>query len=232
MSKIFHSRSGVEFERVRFQDLESISQKADSFFVLRSPVETGKRKNNDDTGAEISINMKKEPVAEKSVNLEELKEEAYAKGRVAGRLEAEENLHSATQALGAGLEQISCMRKSLLIKSKEDMVRLIMAVVKRVIHTEVEEKEDIIVKTVSMALQAAVQADKYYIRVHPEDLKIVTEKEPLFLASMKGLQNIYFLSDETVSRGGCLAESQAGEVDATLESQLNEIYEHLRKEIL
>ncbi len=232
MSKIFHSRSGVEFERVRFQDLESISQGADSFFVLRSPVEAGKGKINDDTGAETSINKKKEPAAEKSVNLEELKEEAYAKGRVAGRLEAEENLHSATQALGAGLEQISCMRKSLLIKSKEDMVRLIMAVVKRVIHTEVEEKEDIIVKTVSMALQAAVQADKYYIRVHPEDLKIVTEKEPLFLASMKGLQNIYFLSDETVSRGGCLAESQAGEVDATLESQLNEIYEHLRKEIV
>jgi flagellar assembly protein FliH len=212
--------------------LESISQEAGSFFVLRSPVETGKGKNNDDTGAETSINKKKEPAAEKSVNLEELKEEAYAKGRVAGRLEAEENLHSATQALGAGLERISCMRKSLLIKSKEDMVRLIMAVVKRVIHTEVEEKEDIIVKTVSMALQAAVQADKYYIRVHPGDLKIVTEKEPLFLASMKGLQNIYFLSDETVSRGGCLAESQAGEVNATLESQLNEIYEHLRKEIL
>jgi flagellar assembly protein FliH len=212
--------------------LESISQKAGSFFVLRSPVETGKGKNNDDTGAETSISKKKEPAAEKSANLEALKEEAYAKGKVAGRLEAEENLHSATQALGDGLEQISCMRKSLLIKSKEDMVRLIMAVVKRVIHTEVEEKEDIIVKTVSMALQAAVQADKYYIRVHPEDLKIVTEKEPLFLAGMKGLQNIYFLSDETVSRGGCLAESQAGEVDATLESQLNEIYKHLRKEIL
>jgi flagellar assembly protein FliH len=232
LSKIFHSGSGVEFESVRFQDLESISREKGSFLVLRSPVEPGKGEKKDDTGAESSINKKKEPAAEKSVNLEAVKEEAYAKGRVAGRLEAEEKLHSATQALGAGLEQISCLRKSLLIKSKEDMVRLIMAVVKRVIHTEVEEKEDIIVNTVSRALQAAVQADKYYIRVNPEDLKIVTEKKPLFLAGMKGLQNIYFLADETISRGGCLAESQAGEVDATIESQLIEIYEHLRKEIL
>lgn len=232
MSKIFQSGSGVKFESVRFQDLESISREKGSFFVLRSPVESGNKEKSDDKVAETSISKEIEPTSEKSVNLEEIKEEAFSKGKVTGRLEAEEKLHSATQALGAGLEQISCLRNSLLIKSKEDMIRLIMAVVKQVIHTEVEEKEDIIIETVSRALQAAVQADKYYIRVHPEDIHIVNEKEPLFLAGMKGLQNIYFLADETVGRGGCLAESQTGEVDATIESQLNEIYEHLRKEIL
>jgi flagellar assembly protein FliH len=147
-------------------------------------------------------------------------------------LEAEEKLHSAIQALGSGLEQISCLRKSLLTKSKEDMVRLIMAVVKQVIHTDIEENKGIIVKTVIKTLESAVPADQYYIRVHPKDLNIVTENEPLFLAGMKGLKNIYFLADETISRGGCLAESQVEEVDATIDSQLKEIYEHLRKEIL
>jgi flagellar assembly protein FliH len=231
LSKIFRSGSEVKYARVQFQDLETISKGKGSFFVPRFPIKPEKGKDPE-VEVETSIKKIKEPIAEKSLNLEVIKEEAHAKGKVAGRLEAEEKLHSATQALGAGLEQISCLRKSLLIKSKEDMLRLIMAVVKRVIHTEIEEKGDIIVKTLTKALQAAVQADKYYIRVHPEDLNIVTEKEPLFLASMKGLQNIYFLADETVSRGGCFAESQAGEVDATIESQLNEIYEHLRQEIV
>jgi flagellar assembly protein FliH len=232
LSKIFHSGSGIEFKSVRFQDLETTGKEKGSFFVLKFPVDPGKGKPEPGKETEIPINKKKEPSTEKSINLEIIKEEAFAKGKMAGRLEAEEKLHSATQALGSGLEQISCLRKSLLTKSKEDMVKLIMAVVKQVIHTDVEEKEGIIVKTVLKTLEAAVQADKYYIRVHPEDLKIVTENEPLFLAGMKGLQNIYFLADETVSRGGCLAESQAGEVDATIDSQLKEIYEHLRKEIL
>jgi flagellar assembly protein FliH len=230
--KIFHSESGVEFKNVRFQDLETIRKEKGSFFVLKFPVDPGRGKREPGTEAETTTSKKKEPTPDKSINIEAIKEESYAKGKIAGRLEAEEKLHSATQALGSGLEQISCLRKSLLTKSKEDMVRLIMAVVKQVIHTDVEENKDIIVKTVTKTLESAVPADHYYIRVHPEDLNIVTEKEPLFLAGMKGLKNISFLADETISRGGCIAESHAGEVDATIDSQLTEIYEHFRKEIL
>jgi flagellar assembly protein FliH len=232
--KIFHSESGVEFKNVRFQDLEKIRKENNSFFVPKLPVDLVKGKREPGAEAETTTptDKKKDPTPEKSVNLEAIKEEAYAKGKVAGRLEVEEKLHLATQALGSGLEQVSCLRKSLLTKSKEDMVRLIMAVVKQVIQTEVEENKSIILKTVTKTLEAAVPADQYYIRVHPEDLNIVTEKEPLFLAGMKGLKNISFLADETISRGGCIAESQVGEVDATIDSQLTEIYEHLRKEIL
>lgn len=231
MSKIFHSGSGVEFESIRFQDLELISKEKGFSFVPRFPVKSLEVKNNDKK-AERSNKTNRESSAEKNIDIDAIKEEAYLKGKVDGRLEAEEKLHSATQALKIGLEEISCLTKSLLVKSKEDMVRLIMAVAKQVIHTEIGVNETIVLNTVSRVLQTAIQADKYYIRVNPEDFKIVTEKEPLFLACMKGLQHIYFLADETVSRGGCLAESQAGEVDATVESQLAEIYQHLCKEIL
>jgi len=70
------------------------------------------------------------------------------------------------------------------------------------------------------------------VRIHPADMEAVLENKPLFLASMKGLQNIHFTPDESVSRGGAAAESRAGDVDATIESQLETIYEHLRYEII
>jgi flagellar assembly protein FliH len=223
LSKIFHSGKQLKYKQVRFQDLNTIGQEKGSFFELKLPVEPEDEKKEPDMEADTS---------EKRMDLELIKEEAYVKGKMDGHLEAEEKLHSATQALAAALEQISFLRKSLLLKSKEDMLRLIMAVGRHVIHTEIEEKEGIILQTLTKTLQSAVQADKYYIRVNPEDLNIVRENEPLFLASMKGLKNIYFLADDTISRGGCFAESQVGEVDATIESQLTEIFECLRKEIL
>jgi flagellar biosynthesis/type III secretory pathway protein FliH len=77
-------------------------------------------------------------------------------------LEAEENLHTAAQTLGTALEQISLLRKSMLLKSKEDMLRLIMAMARQVIHTEIEEKKDVILQTLTKTLQAAIQSDKYY----------------------------------------------------------------------
>lgn len=234
MSKIIPSRSKVAFERINFQDLDSISLEKGSFFLpsLQLSNEQKKKCNNSDKLNESLYTKTSKPQLEQPIDIEAIKEEAYTQGKSAGFLEAEKKLHSTVQAFETGLEQISILRNSLLIKSKEDMIKLIMAAVKQIIHVEVNEKEDIITKTISKVLENAIQADKYYIRVNPKDLSTVNEKEPLFLAAMKGLQNIYFIADETVSRGGCLAESHAGDVDGTIESQLSEIYEHLHREIL
>ncbi|MFW6334720.1 MAG: FliH/SctL family protein [Desulfosalsimonas sp.] len=160
-------------------------------------------------------------------DIEAIRSEAYANGKADGRKEVEQELHSASSALAEGLEQISRMRSSLLEKSRDDMVRLVMAVARRVIDTEVKEKKDIIVKTVTRALEGAVEDDEYYVRVNPADIETVRANEPMFLAAMKGLRNIHFVEDENVSRGGCKAESRAGDVDATIESQIDEIYSHL-----
>ncbi|MGM0452552.1 MAG: FliH/SctL family protein [Thermodesulfobacteriota bacterium] len=226
MSKIYHNKSGVSFERVGFHDLDAGGSAPDAFFVQRSPAEA-QAPQPDSTAPEKTPEEKKAP----AVDVEAIREEAYTKGRADGRQEAEAELHTAAQALAEGLEQISRLRESLLSKSKEDMVRLVMGVVGQVIQTEVTENTDIIVKTVTRALESAVASAEYFIKVHPDDLARVKEKEPLFLAAMKGLQNIYFIADESIARGGCLAESQAGDVDATIESQISEIYEHLRKEM-
>lgn len=227
MSKIIQSGSVVSFENVRFHELDATGRGEGPFFV---PVAPAREKPNTGPGGETKA-VKTEPVKEPAIDLEAVRKEAYTKGKKEGRLEAEKELHTAAQALAGALEKVSRLRESLLSRSKEDMVRLVMGVVKRVIQTEVMEKEDIITRTIARALKAAVQYDEYYIHIHPDDLRVVTEKEPLFLASMKGLENIQFIVDENISRGGCLAESKAGDVDATMETQLDEIYEHLRKEI-
>lgn len=230
MSRIFHAGSGVEFESVRFADLEAGGAKENTFIDRPAPagIESG---GEAEPGARPSEKKKTGAFAAPAVDMEAVREEAYRKGKKEGRREAEAELHTAVQAMAEGLEQVSALRASVLSKSKEDMLRLVMAIARRVIRAEISEKEEVIVKTVEQALSAAVPAEEYYIRVNPEDLRIVRDHEPLFLAAMKGLQNIHCIGDESIARGGCLAESRAGDVDATIDSQLDEIYEHLRKAI-
>ncbi len=235
MSKIFPSGSGVYFENVEFNDLESSAGGKGAFFVRKCPAEPKSPEAPGGSG-QTGPSDPQQPGKAAAADLEAIREEAYQKGRLEGkregRSEVENELHTATQALAEALEQISRLRASLLDKSKEDMVRLVMAVARQVIQTEVEENGQIIVKTVTRALEAAVESDEYYIRLNPADLTRVKESEPLFLAAMKGLQNIHVIADESISRGGCRAESRAGDVDATLESQLEKIYAHLRSEII
>ncbi len=228
MSNIIRSGNDVQFERVSFQTLESIKEGKNAFFVPRLPVSPQKVPKDPDSAKKPDQKTGENSPGFKKADLEAAREEAFTKGKVEGRREAEKKFHSAVQALGNALEQVSALKRSMLEKSREDMVRLIMTVARKVIRTEVEDKKEIIVRTVNAALQNAIQADEYYIKVNPDDLDVVAQNEPLFLAGMKGLQNIHFIPDQNVSKGGCIAEARAGDVDATIESQLDEIYQHLR----
>lgn len=156
-------------------------------------------------------------------NLEALRQEAFAQGRQAGLEEAQERFGRAADALGRGLEEVARLRESLLSGSSHDMLRLVMTVARQVVQAEISVNQELVLKTIERALNAAVQADSHRVLVAPGDLALVKEKKPLFLASIHGLKNVTVEADPSVAPGGCRLESELGEVDATVDSQLEEI---------
>lgn len=136
-------------------------------------------------------------------------------------------LNYTSMALAAAIEEISRLKKTILINSTEDMLRLVMAISRKVIQCETSMRDDIIQTVVKQALQAAIKSDEFSIKVNPEDFALVNEKKPLFLTSISGLNNITFEADPEISRGGCLIESDVGQVDATIETKLDEIHQQL-----
>ena len=141
--------------------------------------------------------------------------------------EAEKKLNDTAQALGTAMMDISHLKETILTNSTSDMLRLVMAISKQVIHLEVKTNEDIIISVITQALQAAIKADEFHIKISPKDHAAVTEKKPLFLASISGLKNITFEADPSITCGGCLVESTLGQVDATVEAKLEKIYQEL-----
>ncbi len=157
------------------------------------------------------------------LDMEKVREEAYARGRQDGLEEAEGRLGPPVKAFTGALAELTRLRESILKNSTDDMLRLVMALAEQVISCEVATNPDIVYHTLNKALQAAVRSDEYHVKVNPEDFALINEKKPLLLASISGLRNITFDADPGISRGGCLVESELGEVDATIETQLEEI---------
>ncbi len=156
-------------------------------------------------------------------------EEAYARGFREGLDSAGERLESATQALAAALDEISRLRETLARNSRQDMLRLVMTVAEQVIRQQAAVDSGVVLKIIENALQESVRADHYRIRVNPADLAAVTEQKPLFLASISGLKNLHIEADASISAGGCRVDSEFGDVDATLETQLDTIRQALRE---
>ena len=117
----------------------------------------------------------------------------------------------------------------MLERSREDMLRLVLAVAERIVLVELAVHRDAVNRTVQQAIQAAVSAEEFHIKINPDDMQMVQEHKPLFIASLSGLSNIEFVPDPTVTAGGCMLESPKGRVDATIEAQLDEIARNLRE---
>lgn len=177
--------------------------------------------------AETAEQPKESPRESTVQSLETIKEEAFNRGIQAGLEQAEAQLNETVQALAGALEDIDRVRGDILKESSQDMVELVMAIAEQVIQNEIAVKEDVILATLSQALHAAIESDEFHVKINPDDFAVVSEKKPSFLASINGLKNITFEPDPQIVRGGCLVESDLGQVDATLATRLNEIREHL-----
>jgi flagellar assembly protein FliH len=149
--------------------------------------------------------------------------EAFQRGRQEGATAVESKLDNTLQALTQALEDVGHMRESLARNSSQDMLRMVMAISEQVIRRSLDVKPEIVLSLIENALRSSVQADSYRIRVSPQDFELVNQQKPLFLASISGMKNISISSDAEISPGGCRVESDFGDVDATIETQLEEI---------
>lgn len=226
-------------KRFQFRSLHELGESENGMFVPSE--EIFNFEDAETIGKEDEVPQQQEQMEElqkevkepsfSAAEVEAMKEEAYIQGKQEGKQEgkkeAEKKFNQTTQALAKALEEISSLRWSILNNSKYDSVRLIMIIVSQVIKVEVAEKENIILQAVERALQAAVQSEEYRIKINPEDWAVITANKHLFVASMSGLKNIIFESDDQVGRGGCIVESDKGMVDARIETQLEKIQEYL-----
>ncbi len=65
------------------------------------------------------------------------------------------------------------------------------------------------------------------IKVNLADLEITTEHTQDFLRMVENVKSITVLEDSSVDKGGCIIETDFGQIDARISSQLKEIEEKI-----
>ena len=158
---------------------------------------------------------------------EKIRAEAYLQGKQAGLEEAEQQFGATLKAFAGAVAEIGRLRQTILKNSSHDMLQLVIAISAQIIQQEISISAEIIVATIQKALRAAARADEFHIKINPTDFETATQNRPLLLASISGLRNITFEAAPEISRGGCLIESEQGRVDATIETQIDEVRQHL-----
>jgi len=112
----------------------------------------------------------------------------------------------------------------------EIVIKVSTKIAEKIIHREIENKSTIH-ETLNEAVRKILGANEIIIKINPEDFKSIsldgTHKD-----LERNFSKIRFEQDSNIDRGGCLIETEVGNVDARIASQLDEISKQLENNIL
>lgn len=121
-----------------------------------------------------------------------------------------------TEELAGVLKEVSEIRGS----ASERLVQLVTKIADKVLKEAVKLNPEAVVSIARHALQQVRWCREITLRVNPEDLEIIHKQRPELTAALDNVNELRLEGDPQVERGGCLVESEAGILDASLSTQL------------
>lgn len=118
---------------------------------------------------------------------------------------------------------------TLHLSVEEDVNALAFAIAAKVLRQAVEEKRDLVLEQVRVALAHIHDSGVVQIRVHPSDVPILESARDCLVKSCERPVTFVLAGDPNVSPGGCLVRTGSRLVDATLEAQLVRLGEAIRQ---
>ncbi len=114
-------------------------------------------------------------------------------------------------------------RNQLLQQLKPGLVKLAMAVARQIVGRELSADEDAVKRVMETALGELGRSGRVVARVSPEDAPVLREAIEQDQWAPPPMVELEIVADASVTRGGCVLESDYGQVDATIETQIAEL---------
>jgi flagellar assembly protein FliH len=145
--------------------------------------------------------------------------EAYEQGRAAGRQEAMAEVDRLVKQLAQSIEMLAGMKPRLRQEAERDVVGLSLSIARRVLRREVQVDRDAVLGLVKAAFEHTSLREVLEVRVHSAHAPRIRE----YLAAIGGPEAIEVRPDPQLEPGGVVVETNRGSLDASLDTQIDEI---------
>ncbi|MFP4382411.1 MAG: flagellar assembly protein FliH [Spirochaetia bacterium] len=169
----------------------------------------------------------KEAEEKKQRESEDARENALKEGREEGFREGREEAERLIQRLHVILDKAIQRRAEILEESEAQVVQLVLAIAKKVVKVISENQKNVVLNNIIQALRKLKSKSDIVIRVNIIDLKLTTQHTKEFMERIESVRNVTVLEDSTVDPGGCIIETDFGQIDARISSQLREMEERI-----
>ncbi|HWP98582.1 MAG TPA: FliH/SctL family protein [Syntrophomonadaceae bacterium] len=156
---------------------------------------------------------------------EEARRSGYELGLRTAQEESEADRQMAMEQCQEMLQEARRSKIKIMESSTADIVRLAMAVAKKIVAAEIRSNPKIITNVIREAIGFLDQPGKIYVYVNPQEMEQVLSdisEDTLAQVGSREFSN-ELVADPRIEPGGCLIESDIGTVDARLETRVSKV---------
>jgi flagellar assembly protein FliH len=153
----------------------------------------------------------------------EIEQEARAKGEAEARaniaIEVEQQAAEIRRRLAQTIDEITNLSSRIAANAEHEMVQLAIEIAKKIVHREVTVDREIALTLARVALTRLHTRSVATVRLHPSDFHYA-------LAHRDQLDSdgaVEIVEDKSVGIGGCIVQTEMGDIDARIVQQFREI---------
>lgn len=174
---------------------------------------------------------------------EELRRAAHAEGLAAGRSdgmalgreegrrlgqeqaleEHREQLTAALSALTTAARDMDDRRRELEAGVLREVVDLSLNIAARITKRQGQYDPEMLERNLGASLKLVIGLHKLRIAIHPAQKAVLADALPRLKLEFPTLEHVELVEDLTIAPGGCRLLTRQGQIDATLDEQLNRI---------
>ena len=166
----------------------------------------------------------------------EIEEKAYAKGfargEKAGLESGNEKIESVVTWINKGLSELIKIRQDIYLETEQEIVKLAMTIARKIVCNEICVNKNAVVNVVKEAVKKVEGSERVKVKLSIKDFQFIKSEKPAIIDKITNIENVGFEMDESISDGGCIIETESGDVDARIEKQfqaVEEAFESLNK---
>jgi flagellar assembly protein FliH len=148
-------------------------------------------------------------------------ENGFGQGEKSGLAAIDQKMDAVMKRHAEAVVELGRLKAALYAQVERQVVKLAIEVAKKIVHREVQVDRDIIQTLVHVTLAHVAEKTPAIIHVNPADYTYLSERQSEL--SQAEARNISLVSDKSIERGGCLVETDYGDIDARLEEKFHEV---------
>lgn len=149
-------------------------------------------------------------------------ESGFRQGERAGAEIAEKKMEAVMRRYAETVLELGRLKSVLYSQVEREVVKLAVEVAKKIVHREIHADPEIIQTLVRVALGHVAEKGAVTVHLHPVDYNYLLEHRGSLVPGTDG-REIVLVADKSIERGGCMIQTECGDIDARIEEEFREV---------